>query len=95
MIWGELSRAMQHKADQQYNTLKGTEWEEAAKINLAYFTVGSLLMNPNETIHPEVNDVVGAELTLINAAGGVSDSPLFTGTMEDYSQYKTAWLLRG
>ena len=84
----ELGNKMQQKAEEQYQVLQGTEWEASAKINLAYFTVGNMLMNPAAKINPAVTDIVTAEIALINDATQVTDSPLLPGTMEDYSQYK-------
>lgn len=84
----ELGSKMQQKSEEQYATLKGTEWENAARINLAYFTVGNALMNKDVSINPDVQDVVNAELNFINEASQVTSSPLMNGTMEDYSQYK-------
>lgn len=84
----ELGDKMQQKSEEQYQQLQGTEWEESAKLNLAYFTVGNMLMNPSAKVNPAVSDVVNSELALINEATQVVNSPLMPGSMEDYSQYK-------
>ena len=85
-----LGKLMKEKSAQQYETLKGTEWEQAAWTNLAFFTVGDVLLNPDSGIPAEVKDVVEAELSLIEAADSIAISPLFNDPdyMEDYSQYK-------
>ena len=85
----KLGELMQEKTAAQLETLKGTEWETAAKINLAYFAIGNHLMNPDSQIPAEVKDTVQAELDLIEAAENVTPSPLFDDpeNMEDYTQY--------
>ncbi len=84
-----LSMKMQEKAEAQLKALKGTEWENAAKINLAFFAVGNHLMNPDSSIPEEVKSVAESELDLIDKAAGVTVSPLFDDPeiMEDYTQY--------
>ncbi len=85
----ELSRLMKEKSQDQYNTLKGTEWEKAAWTNLAFFTVGNVLSDPNAEIPAEVADVVKQELDLIESADKIVASPIFNDpeNMEDYTQY--------
>ena len=85
----ELGRLMQEKSAAQLEALKGTQWEQAAKTNLAFFAIGNHLMNPDSEIPAEVKDVVDAELELIEAAQGITMSPLFNDpeNMEDYTQY--------
>ncbi len=90
---GEVSgigSLMKAKSEEQYNALKGTEWEKAAWTNLAFFTVGDVLLNPGANIPADVADAVQAELSLIEAADRIEVSPLFNNPdyMEDYSQYK-------
>lgn len=87
-----LSGQMMEETKSQYEKLKGTEWEEAARTNLAFFAVGGKLLDDNAEVPSEVADVVSAELELINAADSIADSPLFSTSelpvLEDYSQYK-------
>ena len=88
-----LSTEMLSEAKSQYDTLKGTEWEDAAYLNLAFFAVGNKLLDPNADIPSEVSDIVDSEVALINAAEGINPSPLFQPyseepVEEDYSQYK-------
>ena len=87
-----LSNQMMNTAKVQYDALKGTEWEQAAKNNVAFFAVGNKLLDPSADVPSDVNTVVEEELALINSASELTVSPLFsTGSepvMEDYSQYK-------
>ena len=84
-----LGQTMQERSMEQYNVLKGTEWETAARTNLAFFAIGNNLLNPGAKIPSDVNDVVNAELQLIEAADSIEVSPLFNDpeNMEDYTQY--------
>ncbi|MBQ8085492.1 MAG: DUF3160 domain-containing protein, partial [Lachnospiraceae bacterium] len=87
-----LSNQMMNATQVQYDVLKGTEWEQAAKNNLAFFAIGNKLLDPNTQVPGDVSAVVDEELALINDATQLTDSPLFsTGSepvYEDYSQYK-------
>ncbi|RAZ94778.1 hypothetical protein DK853_33415, partial [Klebsiella oxytoca] len=46
----QLSRRMLDNSISQYEQLKGTEWEEAAKRNVAFFTVGTKLLDDSTPI---------------------------------------------
>jgi hypothetical protein len=59
---------------------------EAARRNLAFFSVAAALLDPAFAPPPEVADLVAAELALIGAHTGLEESPIF-GYKEDYSQY--------
>lgn len=83
----EVSKNMLASAQEHYDTLKGTEWEEAAKKELAFFAIGCALQDPDTVIPDAVAEAAAEELESINAAEGIAVSP-FTGEMEDYSQYK-------
>lgn len=82
-----LSERMLEKANQQLEALRGTEWEDAARRNVAFFTIGAVLQNENVTIPGEVTELVSIELSRINEHVGIDVSTL-TGEYEDYSQYK-------
>lgn len=83
-----MSEAMLAETKNQCETLKGTEWEEAAMMNKAFFSVGVSLINDNsDCVDADVADVALSELSLIAAAGDISTSPL-NNDYEDYSQYK-------
>jgi len=86
-----LSEGMMNAAQKQYQALKGTDFEDAAKRNVAYFAIGLNLLDSTKEIPSEVKEIVGAELKLISAHEGITPSNLF-GTkddpyLEDYSQY--------
>ncbi len=83
----KLSSSMQEGSLSQYEELKGTEWEEAAKINAAFFTVGASLLGEQPETPEEVQSIADQELKLILAAEKIAKSPL-NGEDEDYSQYK-------
>jgi hypothetical protein len=80
----------------QYEALKGTEWENAAKRNVAYFSVAAKLLDSNAEVDSSVSDVVNQELELINDASDIMPSPVVNmgsdastenSFEEDYSQY--------
>ncbi len=83
----DLSDEMYDRTMRQYEELEGSEWENAALMNVAYFTVGRILLDDSPKVIPEVEDVVNEEINLINAANQLTNSPLF-GDNEDYTQYK-------
>ncbi len=80
-----LNAAMIEVAKEQYSAASGGV-QEAARRNLAYFSVASVLLDPSTQIAAEVADDVNAELDLITAHQGFAESPIF-GYKEDYSQY--------
>ncbi len=89
-----LSAAMTERCAAQYEAVKGTEWEEAAKASTAFFAVGTSLLDPSFTAPSYVSDIVGTELSNITTAGGLAESPLMrmievedSPCLEDYSQY--------
>ena len=71
----------------QYKELKGSEWEDAAKRNVAFFSVAAVLLDDSAKFPSEVKGIVKEEYDLVMKAGGIADSSL-TGDKEDYSQYK-------
>ena len=85
----ELNTAMLAETEAQYQALKGTGWEEAARQTVGFIAVGSKLLDPTVEVPAYVADEVQAELTLIEAAAGILPSPLFPGLEfgEDYTQY--------
>ncbi len=80
-----LNAAMREAAEEQYSPASG-KLQEAARRNLAFFTVASVLLEPDTEIDGDVADDVNAELDLIAAHQGFAKSPIF-GYREDYSQY--------
>ncbi|MDE6220118.1 MAG: DUF3160 domain-containing protein, partial [Lachnospiraceae bacterium] len=51
-----LSRRMLDDSTAQYEQLKGSEWEEAAKRNVAFFTVGLKLLDDSAAVNDDVAD---------------------------------------
>jgi len=72
----QLNANMLSESLNQYNSLKGTEWENAAKRNVGFFAVGSKLLNSSVNISPIVANEVNQELALIEAHQGIEKSPV-------------------
>lgn len=82
----ELSGKMLAASIAQYEVLAGTEWENAAKRNVAFFTVGAKLLDDGATVEDYVADMVDYELDNIGRADGIEVSEV-SEIMEDYTQY--------
>lgn len=82
----KLSGKMLDSSLEQYEQLKGSEWESAARRNVAFFTIGTKLLNDDTPVSEDVEDMVLTELDRINHASG-SDMSEITGYWEDYTQY--------
>jgi hypothetical protein len=92
----QLNAGMLSEALNQYADLKGTEWENAAKRNVGFFTVGSKLLDSTVNIPPIVDSEVNQELSLVDAHQGITVSPVMNmgsdlnsieALNEDYTQY--------
>ncbi len=83
----QLNARMLHNAAEQYQTLRGTSLEEAARLNVAYFAVGGRLLDPGVMIPDYVGVTARAELDLIDQHSGAQPSLVFPGQKEDYTQY--------
>jgi hypothetical protein len=92
----QLNSGMLKASMEQLDALKNTAWENAARRNLAFFTVASRILDPKSTIPQEVEGVVNAELNLINEHQATAVSPLMSigktpdvleSLKEDYTQY--------
>lgn len=93
----ELNRAMLEGSEAQYKELKGTQWENAALRNAAFFAVGGQLLDPQAAAPAVEIPQVEEELALIMAAEGIRPSPVLNlgaygvdGVdllQEDYTQY--------
>lgn len=81
-----LSDKMLENSLTQYEALKGSEWESAAKRNVAFFTIGMKLLDDRAEVDSDVADVVQSELDKIKNAKGVAISEI-RNDEEDYSQY--------
>jgi len=82
-------QGMQDAGLRQYNDFDDPALKEAARRNLAYFSVALALVEGEQQSgppHPVVREQVTAELDLIAAHAGPAPSPIF-GYDEDYSQY--------
>ncbi len=71
-----LNANMLAEAISQYNSLKGTEWENAARRNVGFFAVGSKLLDPSVSVTSFVANEVNQELALISAHQGIKESPV-------------------
>lgn len=85
----QLNEAMLAQTDVQYQRLQSTPWEDAARRTVAFIGVGSQLLDPAVNVPTYAEDLVEAELALIDSAEGIQPSPLFPGLEfgEDYTQY--------
>ncbi len=81
-----LSKAMLKNSIAQYDKLKGSEWETAARRNVAFFTVGTKLLDENTAVNAYVKETVEHELDLIHRANSSEISEI-TGLPEDFTQY--------
>lgn len=81
-----LARRMLDDSVAQYEQLKGSEWESAAKRNVAFFTVGLKLLDDSAAVSGDVAEVVAYELDRISSAEGIAESQI-TAELEDYTQY--------
>ena len=93
-----LTKSMLTKSQTQYESLKGTDWEIAAKRNVAFFAVASRLLDPKSEIPSFVSKEVNNELQLIADHQetfvpspvmnmGNPDAGLTEVLNEDYTQY--------
>src|SRR5690606_17646014 len=80
-----LSAAMVEASQQQWEAAGSDAVSEAARFNLAFFTVAHRLLNPTAEVAPVVSEVVNEELTLIEQ-GGTFISPLFR-RQQEYGRY--------
>ena len=82
-----ISLKMLKTAEQHCEKLKGTEWEQAALTELAFFAVGAKLSDPSVTVPASVADAVQEEIGKIYGEN-IDYSAVLSGVKEDYSQYK-------
>ncbi|MFH0915612.1 MAG: DUF3160 domain-containing protein [bacterium] len=82
-----MTEALYAAASDQWSTGTDEAVKEDARLNMAYFAVANSLLKGANTAPDVVGDEVDAELSLIEAAGGLERSPIL-GFTEDYSQYK-------
>ena len=82
-----LTNSLYEQSLTQLELYAGTEWESAAKRNVAFFGVACNLLGNEVEVPEELADTIRQELELIYAAEGIVESPLM-GAFEDYSQYR-------
>ncbi|HET6312231.1 MAG TPA: DUF3160 domain-containing protein [Chloroflexia bacterium] len=89
----DLTAGLLKASQDQYDQLKGTEGEQAARRNVAYFTVASRLLDANAPVPDYVRTEVAQELQQIDRHEGLTPSAVMAiGNpemfVEDYGQYK-------
>lgn len=82
----QLSSRMLVHSQEQYEQFQGTEWEEAARRNVAFFTVGMKLLEESAAVSKDVEEAVNQELAYIKEADDTHESEI-SGITEDYTQY--------
>lgn len=82
----QLSLQMLDSSKEQYQRLQDTEWEEAARRNVAFFTVGMKLLDDSAVVSDDVEEIVRYELDNIKRADDIHESEI-SQVMEDYTQY--------
>ncbi|MFH1461313.1 MAG: DUF3160 domain-containing protein [Patescibacteria group bacterium] len=70
----DLSYEMLKASQDQYEQLKGTEWENAAKRNVAFFMIPDKILYPEAEIPDYVREEVEKELDLIERHEGINQS---------------------
>ena len=68
----ELNAAMLATSDQIYQQLSGTDWENDALRLVAFFGVGSQLLDASVQVPPYAQELVNAESANVNAAAGMA-----------------------
>jgi hypothetical protein len=90
-----LTTSMLAASTAQYQSLQGTSLEDPALRNAAYFAVADKLLGLSDPAPTAADDMVNAELALINAASTQAISPIWDRPdlpqemrlIEDYTQY--------
>jgi hypothetical protein len=96
-----LNPAMLAASVEQYENLKGTAWENAARRNMAFFAVANQLSEPTAVVPARISEIVGeavkSELKLISQQAettfspvmslGVTSPDMLEDLKEDYTQY--------
>lgn len=85
-ICTKMSKELLTESIKQYEECKNSDWSDAAKTNIAFNAVAAKLLDDKVKIPDNVAADVKAELSLIKAHKGQSDSPIL-GIKEDYTQY--------
>jgi len=92
----QLTDAMLLEAENQYEEFQDTDWENATKRNIAFFSVAKNILTPESKINSLVKEEVEKELELIENQAGIRVSNIINigqstraidAYREDYSQY--------
>ncbi len=81
-----LSKGMLQSSMAQYDALKGSPWEEAARRNVAFFAVAAVLQDPSVQIPGYAADLAETEVERINAAAAIDTCGISEINM-DYTQF--------
>jgi hypothetical protein len=81
----EITSMMLQASESQYQKLKGTEWENAAKRNIAFFSVAGKILDDKFEISSLVKEAVEKELELIGKKEGIAVSPVMALGVYDAS----------
>ncbi|QHI72140.1 DUF3160 domain-containing protein [Aminipila terrae] len=97
-----LTKSMLAKSQKQYESLKKTEWENAAKRNVAFFAVAAKLLDSKSEVPSAVGKEVKDELQLIsNHQETFTPSPVMNigntdaGVTETFNEDYTQYIPRG
>ncbi|MFC1599559.1 DUF3160 domain-containing protein [Patescibacteria group bacterium] len=84
-----ISKSMMEKSQEQYEALEGTEWETAAKRNVAFFALALRQFNDNAYVPDHVEDVIKVDGEAMIAHEGIAESAVMNSEefLEDFSQY--------
>jgi hypothetical protein len=94
-ILNELTTAMLESSISQYESLKGTDLEEAALRNVAYFAVAAKALGLTVNIPKDADVLASQEIALMESKAPMEVSPIWAMgdeanedlLLEDYSQY--------
>ncbi len=88
-ILHELNEGLLVEADANYQQLRTTPWEDAARRTVAFIGVAGRLLDAGFDVPTYAQDLVEAEIANIEEAAGIAPSPIFPGLAfgEDYTQY--------
>lgn len=84
-----LTDGMLTKSLQQYFLLQGSEWEEAARLNVVYFGVAAELLGLEVKVPAEIDAMILVEVDKVMEASGMQECLVMPENQigEDYTQY--------
>jgi hypothetical protein len=85
----DLNAALLARTDEIYRALQDTDWEDPARRTVAFVGVASQVLDPDVLVPAYAEDLVEAEVALVEDAAGMLPSPIFPELRygEDYTQY--------